>query len=86
MMTFDAAPEALLAVHAKRIASETVAFAFSVSADGDDQTAIGRLEKLCGRSHQPPYTVDQPAKRIDSKRAKKYASEKRSFLRQTTVI
>jgi len=36
----DTAPEALLASYAKRIASETIAFAFSRPVDSKDQTAI----------------------------------------------
>ena len=36
----DTAPEALLVSYAKRIASETIVFAFSRPVDSEDKTAI----------------------------------------------
>jgi hypothetical protein len=68
-----------------RNASETMASAFSEPVDGEDQTAIGRLEKLCDRSHQPSYNVDPLCRLINSRPAKSYKSEKRSFIRQSTL-
>ncbi len=78
--------EALLASHVKRIASETMAFAFSVPVDSRDQTVICRLEKACGRSYQPPYNVNPLCRLIGSKTAKSYSSEKRSLLSRTTRV
>ncbi len=80
----DTASEALSMHRAKRIVSETLAFASSRAASSVEKTAICRLEKLCGRSHQLSYSVDQPVKRIDSKPTKSYKSEKRNFIRQST--
>jgi hypothetical protein len=72
----DAAPEALSAVYAKRIASETIAFAFSSPVDSEDQTAICRLEKLCGRSNRPLHNVNPLSRLLDSKPMKSYSSPK----------
>lgn len=80
----NAASEAHSAHRAKRIVSETRAFAFARQASGRDRTAICRLEKLCGRSHQPLYNADPLCRLIDSKPAKSYSAGKRSLLSQRT--